>query len=167
LSGSEFSLKLRWHDESKLSNTCEAIPGIIMTWQSKLRKEGSDFVVPDNIEEMIRDARIHRVINNDHHYEYYFIPGDINQPSHGSRISDTAIAEMCSDWFSTSIEYSMAVSKSYEVKWIFSEYQQGLITKYLNDLWSSHKRKELADTIFYAYIQSQNDDQTRSRLTTR
>jgi hypothetical protein len=125
------------HDLSKLEEP-ERTPYIELTWMKKTGEETKD-------KEDITQATLHHITTNSHHPEYHLkdkSDANINKDDRDksdidiSLMPDIDIAEMVADWQAMAEELQTNTAREWfekqkDVRWHFTEHQEGLISKLL------------------------------------
>lgn len=137
------------HDQSKYEDP-EIDPYIYITWQYKCKDEGKDFELPDGMEERMNKATEHHVKSNRHHPEFHcekevdlINRGDRDKPPKeiidATKMNDTDVAEMCSDWFAMAEEKGTDpkdwADKNVGVRWKFSDRHEKIIYELIENVW--------------------------------
>jgi hypothetical protein len=64
------------HDQSKFEEP-EYTPYIFTTWKYKMKDEGKDYIMPEDMEDRAHEATVHHVKTNSHHPESH---SDVKDP---------------------------------------------------------------------------------------
>lgn len=105
------------------------------------QKSMKDLRVTQTTDGKMKAIKLHW-LRNDHHPEFWssFVPNTLTH-SEPLKISeamdDIAVAEMCCDWYSRSMQFKSNVMEFYALsksRWTFTEHQRELIEKYLTML---------------------------------
>ena len=136
------------HDQSKYKEP-ELTPYIYVSWKYKCESEGTEFIVPSDIEELMTVATEHHINNNSHHPEYWSAGQSKINPDDRDSIPDVMIdgtqmdvislAEMACDWHAVAIERGGVNSKKWaddnvNKRWKFTDEQVKLLYGYISDL---------------------------------
>jgi len=136
------------HDLSKFKEP-EIKPYILLTWDYKCKREGKDFKLPANIKEIIHQATLHHIMNNEHHPEFWasnkeyveiLNKDDRDKPPKeiidATNMPNLALAEMVADWCAMSKELcgkpSDWAKKNIGVRWEFTPKQIRFINALIN-----------------------------------
>jgi len=142
------------HDDSKWEEP-EYTPYLHITWMYKLKDEGKEYKVPDDID--IQEATFHHVKNNHHHPEMYddnvtkesINPHNRDEPADpvdGTKMPDHAIICMVCDWCSMSDEKGGNTKDwadmNVNVRWMFTDEQKDLIYEAIDKIWSAYESQK-------------------------
>lgn len=134
------------HDQSKFKEP-EITPYIWITWQYKIKDQGKEFDIPQEIKDKMSEATEHHVLSNKHHPESHCNKktGIINRENRdkppkelidATKMKDLDIAEMCADWMAMSEEKNTNpidwADKNVNIRWKFTNEQKELIYKLLD-----------------------------------
>lgn len=135
------------HDASKYQEP-EYTPYIFITWDYKCKREGVDFVIPQEIKDKMSVASHHHVTSNSHHPEFWspqvksILPNRDKAPKEmvdATTMPDIDIAEMVADWCGMSAELGNSprewANKNVNIKWKFTQHQTDLIYKLIDAVW--------------------------------
>jgi len=140
------------HDASKFEEP-EYTPYLYISWTYKCRDEGwrfEDCNPPDNIDDLMHQASMHHVLNNNHHPEAWAHPAavQINLANRdassesiidGTKMPDNYIGEMVADWCAISKERNSQprdwADANINVRWKFSARQVQLIYHLIDLVW--------------------------------
>ena len=137
------------HDQSKYENP-EKDPYVYITWDYKCKEDGTDFKLPDGMEDKMNKATNFHVKNNAHHPEFHseqggnlINRGDRDKPPEelidATKMKDLDIGEMISDWLSMSEEKSSNpkgwADKNVNIRWKFDDDQKDLIYELIENVW--------------------------------
>lgn len=133
------------HDANKFKEP-SLTPYIHITWKYKMQDDGKEYNIPKNID--TNKATEFHVKTNDHHPEFWSDQTDVinkedrDKPKvlvDGTKMSNRAIAEMCSDWMAMSFERGGEpqdwAKTNINVRWKFSKEQEKMIYEILNKVW--------------------------------
>lgn len=133
------------HDANKFKEP-SLTPYIHITWMYKMKDDGKDYKIPESVNDTV--ATEFHVKSNDHHPEFWTDQKEtINKDNRdkpnilidGTKMSDRAISEMCSDWMAMSFEKGGDpkdwAKKNINTRWKFSKEQEEMIYKILNKIW--------------------------------
>lgn len=133
------------HDKNKYEEP-SLTPYVHITWMYKMKKEGKDYKIPENID--ITEATQYHVKSNDHHPDYWTSELNTINPNDrdkalklidSSNMPNLAIAEMCADWCAMSEEMNNSPITWFENvktnRYKFTDQQEELIYKILNVVW--------------------------------
>jgi hypothetical protein len=138
------------HDASKYEEP-EYSNYLYISWHYKMKKEGIDYKIPDEIDDHI--ATYHHVNNNKHHPEYWddettlevINREDRHKPSEvmvdGSKMPPISLAEMACDWSAVAQELGTDVyewgKNNINVRWKFDQIQENFIYECLDHIWDN------------------------------
>ena len=137
------------HDQSKYENP-EKDPYVYITWDYKCKEDGTDFKLPDGMEDKMNKATNFHVKNNAHHPEFHseqggnlINRGDRDKPPEelidATKMKDLDIGEMISDWLSMAEEKNSNpkdwADKNVNVRWKFTDDQKDLIYELIENVW--------------------------------
>lgn len=141
------------HDQSKFENP-EREPYIWVTWKYKLRADGKELDVPQEILDRMHEATYHHVTSNSHHPEYHAkdktnLINKENRDAPPDKIVDATsmplldVAEMVADWSAVSEEKGNTprewADKNVNVRWKFTDEQKNLIYDLIDGVWEVFK----------------------------
>lgn len=139
------------HDQSKFEEP-EITPYIYLTWQYKMKDDGKEFILPQEIKDSMNNATLFHVTHNSHHPEFHASNNktmeilnrdDRDKPTEttvdATSMPDIDIAEMVADWCAMSEERgnspTLWADKNINVRWKFTKDQTDLIHSYINQMW--------------------------------
>jgi len=123
----------RMHDFSKLNDAEEKEPYVWVNWMYKNKREGTPLAIPADLQESIRAATLHHVVNNRHHPESYSEDPIVFDPKNRDRLEKMikvrempveAVAEMVADWQAMSKELKTNTARQWfesvsGKRWVF------------------------------------------------
>ena len=138
------------HDASKFEEP-ERTPYIWITWMYKMKRDGVDFEIPEEIDSDA--ATLCHILGNRHHPEYHQdekldllnredrdgIPEKVID---AAKMSDIDIAEMCCDWSSVAEERGENSPREWadsvvNIRWAFTDRQVDLIYGIIDTIWDT------------------------------
>ena len=138
------------HDKSKFEDP-EIDPYVYITWQYKCKEDGTEFEVPEGMDDKMNVATNHHCITNKHHPEFYCGKkvGVINRKDRdkpkelidATKMPELDIAEMVADWLSMSEEKNSSpkdwADKNVNIRWKFTDEQKELIYELIRNVWEN------------------------------
>jgi len=141
------------HDELKWLEP-EYTPYLLISWRYKCKRDGIEFILPEDIKEKMHEATFHHIKNHRHHPEFWddsvticsLNKEDRDSPSAGKIVDGTKmpltyVATMCADWFAMSEELGGEpedwAKANVGIRWKFSEAQVELINSLIGRVWPS------------------------------
>ena len=136
----ELLARVKDHDASKFEEP-EYTPYLHITWKYREKNLfNREYKVPKEIEDQMHEATVHHVKSNMHHPEFYDESSTINKEDRdkapdkmvdGTKMDDSAIAEMCADWLAVSSERGNSAKdwadSNVNIRWKFTKEQTDLI----------------------------------------
>jgi len=146
------------HDELKWAEP-EYTPYVLISWNYKCKREGVEFILPNDIKEKMHEATFHHIKRHKHHPEFWddnvTIDGlnkdDRDKPTEGKQVDGTKmpptyIAAMVADWFAMSEELGGHPKKwandNVNVRWKFNTEQVELIYELIEKVWPTPEPKD-------------------------
>lgn len=140
------------HDEMKWFAP-EYEPYVLISWDYKCKRDGVEFLLPNDIKQKMHEATFHHIKNHRHHPEFWddFVTieslnkDDRDRPSAGKIVDGrnmplTYVAAMVADWFAMSEELGGHPKKwaddNIGVRWQFTENQKTLIYDLIKKVWN-------------------------------
>jgi len=149
------------HDAGKFDEP-ELDPYVWLTWRYKCQDDGVECQLPEGMDDAIKAATQHHILNNPHHPEYHQLEtldvlneedrdGPAERPIDGSGMGVLDIAEMVADWMATSEERGNTprgwAEENMGVRWVFTPEQEDLIYALIDSVWLDKKSAQaLVDT---------------------
>lgn len=150
LNKNDIESRKKKHDKSKFEQP-ENTPYVYITWKYRMKDEGKEFNVPQEVQDKMNEATVHHIISNSHHPEYWCgrKTGLINQKNRdkppeeivdATKMPNEDIQQMCCDWSAVSEERGNSpldwAKNNINIRWKFTKQQEDLIYKTLNKIWS-------------------------------
>jgi len=145
------SQRAELHDQSKYEDP-ERLPYIWITWRYKCERDGVDFEVPEEVQNLLTEATAHHVKVNPHHPEAHtdqeqdLINREDRDKPPEEMIDATGMAaidlgEMVGDWLAMSEEKDSEprdwADANVNVRWRFDPWQEDLIYELIEELWEN------------------------------
>lgn len=140
------------HDATKWAEP-ERTPYIWLTWRYKCKDDGVECVLPNGMEERIREATLHHILTNAHHPESHLPEGaerdrllnDKDRDGIPDEVIDATgmgymdLGEMVADWCAMSKERGNTprewADKVVGKRWGFTQRQEGIIYRMIDLAW--------------------------------